>query len=192
MNKVVAVLGFLFLAACTSYRQPLCHGANRVDVPNLEGRFNLTFSFVEADRSRTIRETVVVVRQSRGHYLAHKSSGELPLSTCQIDGLIYAEVSGKEASAPAEAFTAFILQKNGNSSFDLVFLGADSEVLKSRGVPFQIIQVESSGTDPIPRTDPVQNNVLLIDNSNLEDSEFVQMLDPVSIKMTWVSAPDSP
>lgn len=200
MRKAFLILIGFYLSACTHYLKPLCDESNRVDVPNLEGRFSTTLVSLEKAESQIMRMTLTISRIDRGIYSVYQESEPTELFVCRIGGHLYVEGKSKPITdSSPETIQVFRLDPLAGGSFDLVFLGVDSQYLKSRGIPYQVIVKEPPKEEPQPG--PVSGasivagnstSAVVIDNSNIKASDFVQFLDPLSLKLTWLAAPPAP
>ena len=189
MKKLFLLLVSLLAISCANYEAPLCNSSNRVEVPNFEGRFSATISMITEEKSTVIKQSVVVSRLDRGLYLVQQSNENSVISTCELDGHIYAESKDKSKSAffgsgIAGTYSSFLLERNSDGSFDLGVLGSDTSILKARGVPFRIVVTTTPKDENNPEEKKSFN--LLIDNSKISPEDFVQLLDPLSLKLTWL------
>jgi len=182
------VLFCIVLSACTSYEEPICRAENLVDVANFEGNFSSSFALVDKTKSRVFRQKVTVLRLGRGRYLMQSESRTDRISVCEIGGLIFAEGPMFFGAQPERTHAAYLMQQNGDGSFDLVVLAADSAVLNARGIPFKIEEVtgENRGELTVNNEGTYQ---IVVDNSKISPEEFVQLLDPLSMKITWLPEP---
>ncbi|RZA08700.1 MAG: hypothetical protein EOP11_04090 [Proteobacteria bacterium] len=186
MKNWLVFSALIFMAGCSTYREPLCSDQNRVDVPNLEGRYSVQFAMVTKDGSRLTKQKFTISREARGKYTSEQNQLNT-FSTCSIDAYLFLETREEKALPGIEqpAYSLSRLQKNADGSFDLVSLGVDSELLDQRKIPYQIIPRSPNQLENSPSL-----STLYIDNRGVDPEFFVQLLDPVSMKFTIV--PEAP
>lgn len=190
--KIFLAFTAFILVGCANYQVPLCNEENRRDIPNLEGRFSVKFALPVKDKSKVIRQFTSFTRLSRGHYYMEEKKGR-ELHTCELDGNMYVEMTSDSVPAEHNAYTAYRFARNGDGSFDFVLLGLDTDILDARGIPYQVIGMDDAqdkkndgGLDSKEgRLTLNVTNVFLVNNKGLDPEDFVQMLDPVSVKITF-------
>lgn len=179
---LMALLLGALLPSCSAYTSPLCDESNRKDIPNFEGHFTTVFSFVSKEGSLVDRKSYTVSRAERGSYFMESRDGTGRMSTCEIEGNFYAEDNrGWNSGLPNAGYVAFQVVPMGDGSFDFVGLGIDSKVLDSQKIPYKLIEIKGNDSFSTPNG---QLFALLVDNSGVPRDQFVQLLDPISLKFT--------
>ena len=187
MQKILLFYLGVSLFGCVGYKEPLCHERNRKDVMNFEGLFGATYNWINGGRAEVIRMKITVARKDRGLYTVYSDDQTSDVFTCEIGSHLYLESRDRNLSnGGIAAHQLFQLDSTRQGSFDLVPMGTDSETLRARGIPFEIVPSDSSGGRGI---DGEAANYILIDNKGLEAEDFLQLMDPLSIKLTWTALP---
>jgi hypothetical protein len=189
MRKLL-LIAILFFSGCASYKNPICPPESRKDVANFEGRFSIHAN----DKDYRLGKNVVTVsRIATGTYLLQGQSVDHPdtVFTCEIDGQPFLEMKAL-ASDPAntgDSYSAVQIRRQSDGSFDLIPLSVDTDVLKERRIPFHIFKPDNKPSAvKALRASSLGDTVTLmdfifVDNSNVSQSDFSQLLDPVSFKM---------
>jgi hypothetical protein len=176
-------LGMLAMSGCSSYLAPLCEENNRKDIPNFEGSFSTNLTFVGKEGSLSQRIGYTITRVEKGVYLMESTQGTTRASVCEIDGHYYAEDNnGWSSTLSTQGYVAFQVAPNGNGSFDMISLGVDSKLLDAQQIPYSVIEVKTSPVEGVPGSSQYYN--LLVDNRGIPAERFVQLLDPMSLKIT--------
>jgi hypothetical protein len=184
---LLALLGISLLAGCSGYSLPLCDSSNLADVPNLEGTFSAQFALITPQGSKVERQLFSISRLGKGRY--HIDGGTPDkVSVCEIDSQLFMEsLSSSLFSLTEPTYMLFRFQRNGDGSFDLVSLGVDSNVLSARGIPFRIISTKPDrDSTPVEIAGSDLMNYILIDNRGLSPEDFVQILDVMAVKFTFL------
>lgn len=180
----------IVLSSCAGYSKPICNDENRVDVPNLEGRFSISAAIVQEKESIFIRQPFTISRLSRGTYFTEDQNG-YEFSTCEIENQLYLESVSPVVNQGKTYFHAFRLQRNGDGSVDLIVLGTGTDILNTKGISYKIVENQKPDRPNdgcVKDSDTINctvNRMLLIDNSGISSEAFTQLLDPLSFQLKW-------
>ncbi len=179
MTRWLLTLSALLLSGCSVvYKNSICAPEKRVDVPNIEGTYSLQWM----DQKFLMNPTsVTIARDAKGTYSVESVSdrvAEYSVRTCVYNNQYTAEIKVVSPDESPYFFLAY-LKRLDDGSLSLVPTGADSPLLKSIGVPFEII-------DPSTKPNEQKQKFLLIDNSQLSPDGLLQILDPTSLSVVLI------
>ena len=186
----VILLVLPLLVSCAGYKNPLCTPEFRKDVPNLEGRFSLRF--LNDSDFKLLKQEYTISRVGHGTYFLEDKEG-VEFHSCEVDGVPFLEAkifNLKEDGV--EGYSSIKLQRQNDGSFDLVPMGVDSDVLKSRNIPYTIIEPKKPDPQKMEKNKfgsekPTAINItkkIFVDNTKLAREDFLQILDTMSMKVT--------
>ncbi len=190
MKLWILFFAVVLLNGCAGYVKPVCEDTNRLDVPNLEGKFTMRAAFYHDKESKVLRQEFTVSRIAKGTYFSEENGG-FEFSTCEVENQLFLELRHNIVYHGERVWHAFRLQRNGDGSFDLVLLGVDTDVLKAQNIPYEVVKGEDdsrkegcsgSGEDGINCS---INQILIVDNARVSGESFVQLLDPLSFQLKW-------
>lgn len=182
MHRILWLLAALPLTSClVAYEKPVCNSSNLVDVPNMEGYYRLSIPSIGTENSHITNLEYAVSREARGTYRIESTGKPSKLFLCELEGQIYAE-------SPAEGlgktgYTLSLLERSQNGSFSMTLMGSDTDVLKARGVPYQIIEALDNQDKPFGEKS--KRNVVMINNNDLATSDLLQVMDPLSLLLVY-------
>lgn len=195
LPSLIAAL-LIFTMGCTAHRVPVCTSEFYADIPNFEGRYSIT---ITDEDYNTLRAETQWRRISKGIYAGSNvngsrssSEGESMAYTCQFDNEFYLEQL-KADGRWSDTYSISKIVRIANGSYDVILLTADKKTLEEKGIPFTIVESDQNLRHYIKKffvkgpSDPPngKNKIMLIDNAKISSREFVQLLTPLSIKMTF-------
>lgn len=180
LKSLVLVAVSLNLTACFQISAPICDSSNLADLPGLEGTYEMrTF---DSQKFETQKQSFAIQHEGRGAY----STPSGRMDVCLVNGKYL--VQGRSE----KGYSVQWARLSGDlSSLSLTSLAADVNTLSQNGVPFQIVEskdlLASMGLESKELTQHAQGlgqKALLIDNSRVSASQFVSLLDAVSLDIT--------
>lgn len=170
----------LSIGGCVEISAPLCTDANRSDVLSLEGLYQMrSYSMENLEMESSLMN---FERRDRGVYSINGESAAL--TTCQIDGAIYAQVVSENPATFTPYRLNQIWSESGHPSVQFVFLGSSLSLLRSRKIPYKVEETKDD-----------QGNInrrLVISNETMSPSEVAQVLDPMSMSFTFTPVHSQP